>query len=270
MEKEGNANTALFVPATTIPNTPVPDNGPGKKLGLIKPVTIVPPQVVEGTSKHGAIVVATLVSTNMLFDVVVKTHGFTPIATLSQLTSVVTKSWIFGKTTLDLMENHGIERQLMAAAEKDTTILLRAVMLLMVRRIVKIDGFAMVGNMLSLFQFVKVSAVLAESQGINESAAFFNEIASIPIKVYSAVAALCSNMVDDKLREAIAIAVGEVLRSARSSIQYIDQAVKLTTRNVETQFYKRYGLWMRKLYMNLQLPEGVAAREVLLEWKNAI
>lgn len=262
--------TSALVPATPLvaPNPPSVPN----RIVFTDPITIVPPQAVQSASRHGAIVVATLVSSTKLFDVVVKTKEFAPIVALSQLTGIVTSSWIFGKTTLDLLETHGVERSLMVAAERDTSILLRAVVLLLVRRVVKIEGFSRVGDMLALFQFVKVGAALAESQrGTDDQASrFLNDIASIPIKVFSVVAALASSSVDIRLRKAIALAIGEVLKTATSQLALVNDRVNMTTRNVEEMFYRRYGWMTRNLYMQLQFPSGVSPRDVLLEWKGAV
>jgi len=270
MQKErmdDSSSTDLVVvpaaPRDVVPNYPPP------KMMHNNPITIVPSAALDNASRHGSVVVATLVSATKLFDIVIKTTDSRPIATISQLASITGQSWIFGKAMIDLLQTHGVERSLYLTARKDTSILVRAVVLLLVRRIVKLDGFARAGDMLSLFQFVKVGAAIAESQG-SKASQFLNEVASIPIRVFSAIAVLLSNAVDERLRQAIAIAIGSVLSEAQNKLELVDRALSITTRNAEELFYERYGMLVRYFSMRLGLPEGVVARDVLLEWRRSV
>lgn len=268
-------STDVVLPSTVVPRGTAPAPLPAGPRGALgprtHPVTIVPPIVVDRASRHGSIVVATLVSSTKLFDVVVKTTGFEPVTTLSQLTALVTGSWIFYKATLDLLATHGVERELVIAAKRDTAILVRAVVLLLIRRIVKLDGFSRVGDVLALFQFVKVGAAIAESQFAGKRASqFLNDVASIPMKVFSAVATLVSDEVDTDLRNSIALAIGSMLKQAQKQLSLLDTIGTLTSKTAERLFYDRYGRWTRVLDMQLGVPRGVDAREVLLEWKRSV
>jgi len=244
--------TDALVPAT--PAAVVPRAEPPR----YRPTTIVPAQTLQRVAEHGAVVVATLTSGAKLFDVVVKTSGYQPITAVSQLASVVSHSWIFASSTLALMQNHAELR----AAHTDTVVLIRAVVLLLVRRVVKLEGLEAVGNVLGLFGFVKVAGALVQSNSRSASEAL-DQLASLPIKVYGAVAALLSNAVDERLRLAIAHSIDDVLVLATRSVEIPDRGV--TTRNLVERFQEEVSLLRR--FLHLRLPRGVDARDVLLEWR---
>jgi hypothetical protein len=127
--------------------------------------------------------------------------------------------------------------------------------------------------MLSIFQFVKVAGAIAESQG-SKTSQFLNEVASIPIKVFSAIAVLLSDAVDERLRLAIAIAIVSVLSEAQNTLGFVNSAIgtRITTKNAEELFYERYGMFVRYIEMRLRrrLPGGVVAKDVLLEWRRSV
>lgn len=245
-------------------------NGDGRAVRF-DPITIVPQSSLDGVSRHGAVVVATLATTSKLFDIVLRPNiAASPITTIKQLAGAVAGSWVFAKTTIDILNAHGLDgTTLVAAARRDSEILVRAVVILMVRRIVKLEGFAAVGNILSLFQFVKVAGALAESRS-SEAAGFLNEIAAVPMKVFSAVAVLLSEAIDIRLRKGIALAIGSVLSEARTQLVLLDRNTRLTALNVERRFYESYGMIDRFLRMGLGVPHGVDARAVLLQWRQSV
>lgn len=268
-------DTATLVPSASLALEPrAPRQGGGEHEAALRPVRIMPPGALERASHHGAVVVATMASTSKLIDIVVRpTIATAPITTIKQLTSIVANSWIFAKTSIDLMKVHGVNHKLVDAAATDSAILVRAVVLLLVRRVVKLDGFATLGNMLSLFQFVKVAGALAESQSQHDGkvAAFLNEIAAIPMKVFSTVAVLLSDAIDMRLRESVALAIGDVLAEARTQLALGDRGLKLTTANVRDLFYQAYSPISRSfLRMGLGVPAGVEARRVMLVWRQIV
>lgn len=60
-------------------------NGDGRGVGF-NPITIVPQSSLDGVSRHGAVVVATLATTSKLFDVVLRPNiAASPITTIKQL-----------------------------------------------------------------------------------------------------------------------------------------------------------------------------------------
>ena len=269
-EDVANATEALLpsAPRGTIPYKPS-GNG-NERSAAFQPITIVPQQGLDRVSRHGAVVVATLATTSKLFDIVLRPDIVSsPITSVKQFAGVVAGSWVFAKTTIDILETHGIKSDLMLAAQRDSAILVRAVVLLMVRKVVKLEGFAVVGNIMSLFQFVKVAGALAESQNF-KAAGFLDEIASIPMKVFSAASALLSNAIDMRLREAVALAIAGVLSEAKQQLSFADTGIKLTTKNVEQLFYESYSLLTRYVRMRLGVPNGVDARDVLLQWRQSV
>lgn len=247
-------------PESTHALVPAPPATPRVDPPRYRPTTIVPAQALQRAADHGAVVVATLTSSAKLFDVVVKTSGYQPIATVSQLASIVSQSWIFASSTLALMQNHAELR----AAKLDTIVLIRAVVLLVVRRVVKLQGLEAVGNFLGLFGFVKVAGALVQSNSRSASEAL-DQLASLPTKVYGAVAALLSNAVDERLRLAIARSIDDVLVLATRPIELPGRGV--TTRNLVERFQEEVSLLRRFLHM--KLPRGVDARDVLIEWRRA-
>ena len=267
-----NATDALIptTPRVVGPHSQPGGHGKGREI-IFNPITIVPQSGLDGISRHGAVVVATLATTSKLVDVVLRPNiAASPITAIKQLTGIVAGSWVFAKSTIDILHAHGLDgTTLMTAARRDSEILVRAVVILMVRRVVKLDGFAAVGNMLSLFQFVKVAGALAESRS-SEAAAFLNEIAAVPMKVFSAVALLLSEAIDMRLREGIALAIGGVLFEAQTQLVLLDRSIRLTALNVEHKFYESYGMIDRFLRMGLGVPDGVDARAVLLQWRQSV
>lgn len=271
MDEDVGNTTGTLIPST--PRGTVPRRSSinrDEQSPAFRPITIVPQPGLDRVSRYGTVVVATLATTSKLFDIVIKPDiASSPITSVKQLTSIVAESWVFAKTSIDILESHGIKKDLIIAAQRDSAILVRAVVLLLVRRVVKLDGFAVVGNMLSLFQFVKVASALAESQS-SKTAGFLNEIASIPMKVFSAVATLLSDAIDMRMREAVTLAIANVLYEAKQQLVFMDANIKLTTRNVEEMFYESYSFFNRFLRMRLGTPDGLDARDVLLQWRQSV
>lgn len=241
-----------------------------KQVDVFHPITVFRQAELDRVSDHGAVVVATLATTGKLFDIVLKPNiASLPITSIKQLTEIVAGSWLFAKATIDILHAHGVKGSLITAARKDSAILVRVVVLMIVKEIVKLEGFASAKNMLLLFQFVRVAGALAESGG-SKAAAFLNEIASIPMKVFSAVALLLSDAIDVRLRQALAIEIGRFLEEAQAQLTFLDEGIKLTTKNVEEKFLESYGLIDRYLRMRLGISSNVEARDILLEWRKSV
>ena len=177
-DDEEAAATDVFLPSLLLPSIPPPQPyQPSQNLPTTRK------EEFRLLLSRGGVSVAVAGSAGRLAQLVIDISGVPSIHWLGTLRSFVADSWIVSSNVL-------------ATGSGDidqTTAIVRALAMLVVKRALAIKQFGIVREIVGLFQFVLVAGVLLQTMGkeqIRAAGQFLREVAGIPIILYTALARL--------------------------------------------------------------------------------